>query len=89
MPSTRASDSEMKSIFFRSVAPYCLPGSSRAPAFSTPSDAARSTEAPSRSDRLKPYLASTHTVITPAPAMSSTALMICTQVVPFMPPTRT
>jgi len=36
-----------------------------------------------------PNLASTITVIAAAPRISSTALMICTQVVPFMPPIRT
>ena len=40
-------------------------------------------------ERLNPNSASTHTVMIPAPAMSSTALMICTQVVPRMPPMST
>ncbi len=39
--------------------------------------------------RLKPLMASTHTVITMAPPMSRKALTIWTQVVPFMPPTST
>jgi hypothetical protein len=44
---------------------------------------------PSSDDRLNPYLPSTQTVITNAPMMSSDALMICTYVVPRMPPTST
>ena len=44
---------------------------------------------PISADRLKPYLPSTHTVITKAPTISSEALMICTYVVPRMPPTST
>ena len=45
--------------------------------------------APRISEKLKPNFASTITVISPAPPISRTALMICTQVVPFMPPTST
>lgn len=41
------------------------------------------------SEKLAPNFHSTIRVIRPAPAMSSTALMICTQVVPFMPPMST
>ncbi len=41
------------------------------------------------SERLKPNFARTQTVMIPAPAMSRIALMICTQVVPFMPPMST
>ncbi len=41
------------------------------------------------SEKLKPNLAKTVTVISAAPVISSTALMICPQVVPFMPPTST
>ncbi len=63
--------------------PYCRPGASTAglPEVSTAES--------SSVDRLKPLIASTQMVMMPAPAMSSTALMICTQVVPFMPPTST
>ena len=38
---------------------------------------------------LKPNLASTRTVISTVPVISRIALTICTQVVPFMPPTVT
>ena len=40
-------------------------------------------------ETLKPYLPSTQMVMTKAPMMSSVALTICTQVVPFMPPMST
>ena len=65
--------------------PYCAPGAS---SFS-PAWPARSTAAPMTAERLNPKSASTQTVMIPAPAMSSTALMICTQVVPRMPPIST
>ncbi len=64
------------------VAPYWLPGSSTGLS-------AAAAAAPSSSEMLKPWIASTHTVMTAAPAMSRHALMICTQVVPFIPPTST
>ena len=52
-----------------------------------PPDASEVFDASPRSDeRLRPNLPSTQTVMTPAPMMSRTALMIWTQVVPFMPP---
>ncbi len=82
MPSTSASASETKSSFEVPVLPYCAPGLS---SFSPPSPTL-STALPSRLDRLKPYLPSTHTVIANAPMISSVALMICTHVVPRMPP---
>ena len=44
---------------------------------------------PRRSERLKSNFASTSTTIRAEPVISSTALTICTQVVPFMPPTVT
>ena len=72
---------EMKSSFETPVAPYLSPGSRNAfpwPLFSA--------AVPSRSETLKSNFHSTMKVISSAPAMSSTALTICTQVVPFMPP---
>ena len=84
MPSTSASASEMKLSLLVSLAPYCSIGSSTA----WPCGEAAAAS-PSSAERLKPALPSTQTVISPAPAISRTALMICTQVVPFMPPTRT
>ena len=63
------------------VTPYFRPGSRKAaplPLFSA--------AAPSRSERLKLNFSSTRKVISRVPAISSTALTICTQVVPFMPP---
>jgi len=73
-------DSEMKSIGFL----YCRPGwriLSLPPEFLMASS--------KRAERLKPYFTPTMTVMTTAPIMSRLALMICTQVVPFMPPMRT
>ena len=75
----------MKSSRLASDLPYCAPGLS---SFSPPGPAA-STAEPSSDDRLNPYMPSTQRVITKVPAISSAALMICTQVVPFMPPTST
>jgi len=49
----------------------------------------RTAAAPSSSDGLKSNLASTMTVIKMVPPISRIALTICTQVVPFMPPTVT
>ena len=83
MPSTSARASEMKSSGF---SPYCRPGLRTASP--TPS-AALSTADDSRVERLKPLSASTQMVMAKAPAMSRIALTICTQVVPFIPPTRT
>ena len=40
-------------------------------------------------ERLKPNLPSRNTLISVTHSSSRTALMICTQVVPFMPPTST
>ena len=45
--------------------------------------------APRISEKFSPNLANTKTVIIAAPPISSTALMICTHVVPFMPPIST
>ncbi len=47
------------------------------------------TASPKTRDRLKPLSAITHTNMIAAPLTSSTALIICTQVVPFIPPTST
>ena len=84
VPSTRASDRLTKSILVVSVAPYFRPGWSSAsplPVFCA--------AAPSSSERLKLNCASTRIVIRMVPLISSTALTIWTQVVPFMPPTTT
>ena len=83
MPSTSARPSERKSSFATSETPYLRPGSRIAglPAVATALS--------SSVEKLKPLSASTHTVITAAPAMSRPALMICTHVVPFMPPMST
>ncbi len=73
-----------KSILLVKLTPYFRPGwrnASPLPVFSA--------AAPSRSEMLKPNFASTRTVISTVPLISSTALTICTQVVPFMPPTVT
>ncbi len=59
--------------------PYWLPASSSGVELAA-------SAAPSRPERLPPKRTSTHTVITAAPATSRAALMICTQVVPRMPP---
>ena len=85
MPSTSAMPREKKSSLDVPVAPYCLPG----PSSVSPALPALSTAACSRLEKLKPYLPSTHRVIASAPTISSAALMICTQVVPFMPPIST
>ena len=84
MPRTRAIDSEMKSTFVSVLLPYLAPGSS-----SLSPSGLLSAAAPITFDRENPYLLSTQKVISAAPEMSRTALMICTQVVPFMPPTST
>ena len=75
----------MKSSLVVPVRPYCLPGAISA----SPDSPPLSTASPSSEDRLKPYLPMTQAVMTNAPVMSMAALTICTQVVPFMPPTRT
>ena len=77
-------DSEMKSTFDRVVSPYLAPGASSL----SPSELL-SAAAPIRLEKFMPYLLSTQNVISAAPRISRTALMICTQVVPFMPPTST
>ena len=76
--------SEMKSILDVVDTPYFSPGSRNA--LPLPLLAAA---VPSRSERLKPNLASTSTTISAEPIISSTALTIWTQVVPFIPPTVT
>ncbi len=84
MPSTRAIDREMKSIFDVVEMPYFRPGSkSLSPAGELSAAAWKSEE------KLKPNWPSTMRVMTAVPAMSSRALMICTQVVPFIPPMST
>ena len=84
MPSTSAIDSEMKSILVVRFLPYFRPGSkSLSPAGELSAAAVKSSE------KLKLNLPSTIRVMTAVPAMSSRALMICTQVVPFMPPMST
>ncbi|SLI81733.1 Uncharacterised protein [Mycobacteroides abscessus subsp. abscessus] len=91
MPSTSARPRDRKFSLEVSFAPYCAPGAS------TSREATASLAEPETicwaepriSERLKPNLASTSTVMNAAPAISSTALMICTHVVPFMPPTST
>jgi hypothetical protein len=81
VPRTSARASETKLSLLVLLVPYSRPGVTSSLPFAL--------VAPSSSDRLKPYLPRTHSVMRPAPVISSTALMICTQVVPFMPPTRT
>ena len=74
----------MKSILLVVVTPYFRPGSRNAEPLPLLSAAV-----PSSSDRLKLNFASTRTVMRIVPPISRTALTICTQVVPFMPPTVT
>lgn len=72
---------EMKSSLVVPLAPYWRPGSRNAepaPLFSA--------ALPSRSEMLKSNFSSTRKVIRMVPPISSTALTIWTQVVPFMPP---
>ena len=91
MPSTSAIASEMKLICDVSDAPYWAPGASTsrlATASVLEPDTADWAE-PRISEKFKPNLASTMTVISAAPPISRTALMICTQVVPFIPPIST
>jgi hypothetical protein len=84
VPSTSASASEMKLSLVVVLTPYSRPGpSTRVPAGL---DAAACC---SKLGRLNPALDSTHTVVTAAPAARIVALTICTQVVPFIPPTST
>ncbi len=85
VPRTSASASDRKFSLLVAFAPYCLPGSMSA----SPPSPNRSMAPWNSSERLNPNFASTQTVITAAPAMSRIALMIWTQVVPFIPPTRT
>ncbi len=76
VPSTRASPRETKSSFVVLLAPYWAPGESTSRGVAAADEL--SAAPPSSDERLKPYLPSTHTVITKAPRMSSEALMICT-----------
>src|SRR4029079_15362439 len=102
---TSANASEMKLICDVSEAPYWAPGASTSrlatalsadpetpdlarPGISADPEAA-DCAAPSISEKLTPNFASTMTVMSAAPPISSAALMICTQVVPFIPPTST
>ena len=96
VPNTSASPSDRKSIFAVVDAPYCRPGmSSRSPSSFGAAEAEvwicgfASTAWPSSAERLNPNIASTQTVMIAVPMSSRVALMICTQVVPFMPPTMT
>ncbi len=84
VPSTSARPSERKSIWLVVLRPYLRPGSRNSDPLPELSAAAPSSEL-----RLKSNFASTSTVIRTVPLISSTALTICTQVVPFMPPTTT
>ncbi len=74
----------MKSILVVMFSPYFRPGLKRSSL--PPAIAAAS---PMIAERLKPYIVNTQMVMMKAPAMSRQALMICTQVVPFMPPMNT
>ncbi len=94
VPSTSARPSDKKSIFARSDAPNCSPGiSSRSPSSFVPDDVSMdglaSTASPRSADRSNANRPSTHVTSVAAPTSSRPALMICTQVVPFIPPTST
>ena len=84
VPSTRAMPRLRKSSLLVKVAPYFRPGSRNAGPLPLLLAAV-----PSSSERLKLNFARTSTTIRAEPAISRTALTICTQVVPFMPPTVT
>ena len=72
----------MKSILVVRLTPYFRPGSrSFSPAAGFLSTASCMSE-----EKFMPNIPSTHTVMIAVAAMSSTALIIWTQVVPFMPP---
>ena len=83
--------SEIRLTFDSVDPPYWAPGASTS-RFATASladpEMACCAE-PRMEDRSSPNLAITITVITAAPVISSTALMICTHVVPRIPPMRT
>ena len=83
-PNTSAIARETKPSFVAPEVPYWCIGSR----IVAPSGWV-STALPSTSERLKPFSARIHTVETPTAVIRSTALMICTQVVPFMPPMST
>ncbi|CAB4950940.1 unannotated protein [freshwater metagenome] len=84
MPSTSAIESEMKSSLVVVLFPYWPMGER----ILLPSGLL-STAAPRTSEKLKPYLPSTHADMRTAPAISRPNLMICTQVVALMPPIST
>ena len=73
-----------KSILLVVVRPYFSPGSRNASPLPLLEAAV-----PSMSERLKWNFASTSTTISAEPVISRNAFTICTQVVPFMPPTVT
>jgi hypothetical protein len=74
----------MKSSWLSTDVPYCPPGSSTAWPWEL--FAAASSSSP---ETLNPNLPSRNTVISSTQSSRIDALMICTQVVPFMPPTST
>jgi len=84
MPSTSDSASETKSSLDIVLMPYFTPGSRTAAPCLLCSVACSMI-----ADRLKPNLPSRKMLISVTQSSSRTALMICTQVVPFMPPTST
>ncbi len=86
MPSTSAIDSETKPSL---LVPYLLIAWSSLSPLPATSPLALVWAAPMRSDRLKPNFVSTQKNRMPAPMISRTALIIWTQVVPFMPPMST
>ena len=75
----------MKSSLRLADSPYCSAGVEQR----LSPNGLRCVPRPAASDRLKPNLPSRNTVMKPTQAISRMALMICTQVVPFMPPTST
>ncbi|CAB4936359.1 unannotated protein [freshwater metagenome] len=83
--------SDRKLIFEVALPPYWAPGSmtSRAPTIGSAELDTIACALPRSSEKFRPNLASTSTVMNAAPAMSRTALMICTHVVPFIPPMST
>jgi hypothetical protein len=84
VPSISASDSEMRSSLETVFTPYSRPGLSTA----VP-DRLDAAAWCSKAGRLNPARDSNQMVVTTVPAARIVALTICTQVVPFMPPTST
>jgi hypothetical protein len=74
----------MKSSLLIADLPYWAPGSSTFWPLALLAAASSSS-----AEMLKPNLPSRNTVISTTHSTSSVALMICTQVVPFIPPTST